>query len=343
MKFIQAKNYTKSNRSHIRLIIIHDMEYPELPTGAEWCANFFAGENAPKASAHYCIDNDSIVQCVRDEDVAWHAPGANSDGIGIEHAGYARQTPEQWMDDYSIAALELSAGLVAKLCEKYDIPPRRLSAEELAGGAKGIAGHADITKWTGKGTHWDPGPGFPWEWYLDRVNEHMVANGVNPPVTMRTVELTGLSIPEWQEVELDGQKWQVAPNYVGPVAIGSAEELAKSNGCELPTPALVDAIWAAADLKIDARDMVRNDHDFTMVTMASRAIFDKQADRIAAFVKGKPYKLLAGTHKDVVQSMGKVGIYGWHDINGKVIQPFYSKHVRGWIDYSQGLRLVRRA
>ena len=73
----------------IDLLVIHTMEAPEKPDTAENVAKWFAGSTAPQASAHYCIDADSIVQCVQDRDVAWHAPGANHNGLGFEHAGTA--------------------------------------------------------------------------------------------------------------------------------------------------------------------------------------------------------------------------------------------------------------
>lgn len=336
MKFIQAKNYNKSSGRDIKLIVIHDMEYPEKAGAALWCANFFAGSQAPKASAHYCVDNNEIIQCVKDEDVAWHAPGANRNGIGIEHAGYAKQTASDWMDDYSREMLVLSAGLVADLCDKYGIPVKRLTVEELAAGEKGIVGHADVSKWKGGG-HWDPGPNFPWDWYLDQI----VRSTANTMTPVPTIDSRGIC--KWQSVILGTEEWLVAPNYVGPISIGAAEALAHDVGCELPTPELVDAIWRQADLRIESEKMVRTDHDFTLATMSSSAIISKQLARMREHIAGRSYSLIAGTFKDVVQKEGVVGIYGWHHLDGEVIQPFYSKHAKGWIDYSQGLRLVRRA
>ena len=168
--FFPAKNFTPTTGRTIDLIVIHDMEYPETPSGAEWCAGFFGGTNAPRASAHYAIDVDTIVQCVRDDDVAWHAPGANNNGIGIEHAGYAKQSRNEWLDDYSRAELALSARLVAKLCGRYGIPLQWLDASALKKrGARGITGHSDVSKAFG-GTHWDPGPNFPIDFYMALVS-----------------------------------------------------------------------------------------------------------------------------------------------------------------------------
>lgn len=171
-KFVQARNYTKANRTAagIELIVIHTMESPEKGSTAENVASWFAGPSAPKASAHYCVDQDSVVQSVKDSDVAWHAPGANHNGIGIEHAGYAKQTPEEWADPASTAMLLLSAKLVAGLCKKYEIPIVRLTPEDLKAKKKGLCGHIDITNAFNEGKgHWDPGPSFPWQQYLEMI------------------------------------------------------------------------------------------------------------------------------------------------------------------------------
>ena len=171
--FLPARNYTPARGRAIDLIVIHDMEYPEKPESALWCAEFFAGPAAPRASAHYSIDSRSIVQSVADHDVAWHAPGANTNGIGIEHAGYAKQSREEWLDDYSRSELSISAALVARLVATYGIPIRWLEADELrVRGVRGITGHRNVSMAFG-GTHTDPGPNFPIDVYLDLIRQSM--------------------------------------------------------------------------------------------------------------------------------------------------------------------------
>lgn len=335
MKFVQAKSYSKANRGvfDVSLVVIHTMEAPEKAATAENVAAWFAGPNAPKASAHYNVDSDSIVQSVAEADVAWHAGPVNGFSIGIEHAGYAKQTVEEWGDPYSVAMLERSAELVGRICRRYKIPVRRLTDADLSRGERrGLCGHVDVTNGlTGGKGHWDPGPHFPWAWYLDRVRAHVHAH-----------EATTANALDWPIVEHVGVRWCVAPSYIAPIGIGEAEAMAKAMSCELPLPGLVDAIWQAADLKIDASKMARQ-HDGTPSTMASLATYNDQAARIEAAIGGRPYKLLAGTHKDIVLSGGKVGLYGWHRPDGSVVQPFFAGHASGWIDYSQGLRLCRRA
>ena len=65
--------------------------------------------------------------------------------------------------------LKLSAKLVAKKCVKYNIPVRKLSAEELRAGKRGIVGHKEVSDAFGMSSHSDPGPNFPWAWYIERV------------------------------------------------------------------------------------------------------------------------------------------------------------------------------
>lgn len=166
---IQARNYTSANRMLVDVVVLHSMEAGEHKSTAENVARWFAGASAPRASAHYCVDSDSIVQCVRERDVAWHAPGANGNGIGIEHAGYAKQTEAQWLDDYGHDMLLRSAELAAGICKRWRIPVVRLTVEELKAGRRGLCGHHDVSLAFKKSTHTDPGRGFPWAWYLEQV------------------------------------------------------------------------------------------------------------------------------------------------------------------------------
>lgn len=149
-----------------RLIIPHTMEAPEGPQTAENVANYF---KTVDASAHWCVDNNSRVRVVNDEDTAWTAPGANNDGLQIEIAGYAKQTAADWADQYSLQALENAAQCAAEWVQKYGIPIRKLSVAEVKAGQKGFAGHNDISQAYKKSTHWDPGPNFPWDYFLGRV------------------------------------------------------------------------------------------------------------------------------------------------------------------------------
>lgn len=174
--FVPALHFTKGRIKQVQLIVIHSAECPKKEGAARGVANYFATTDR-QASAHFTVDDKEIIQSVQIEDTAWAAKNANANGVHIEHAGYAKQTLLDWLDEYGRAMLELSAKLAAKLCKKYNIEPVR--AEFLSGVSPtvtkpGFAGHRDIPL---HGSHSDPGTGFPWDYYLGRMAYYLD----NPP------------------------------------------------------------------------------------------------------------------------------------------------------------------
>jgi N-acetyl-anhydromuramyl-L-alanine amidase AmpD len=175
MPFVQAVHFTRVTTlpRAVSLIVLHSMENQEKPNGAENVALWFGGRAAspaPKASAHFCVDSDSIVQCVEVDAVAWHAPGANRNGIGVEIAGRASQTREQWRDPFSLATIENTARLTAWLCRRYALPVGYVASEDLVRPfARGITTHDAVSRAFKKSTHTDPGINFPLGIFLTRV------------------------------------------------------------------------------------------------------------------------------------------------------------------------------
>jgi len=171
--FIQARFFRPfgPGRRPVRLIVMHTMEVPERDGIAKDIAiDFSRRPEDKKASAHLCIDNKEIFQSVKDNDIAFAAPGANEDGIHLELAGRAAQTAEDWKDAYSTAVLEKAANAAAQYCLKYEIPVRHLTNEELGDPVtKGFVGHVQVTDVFKLSTHRDPGEAFPWDHFLERV------------------------------------------------------------------------------------------------------------------------------------------------------------------------------
>jgi N-acetyl-anhydromuramyl-L-alanine amidase AmpD len=206
--YIPARNYTRGRyqTKQPTLIVIHDMEAGEYSTTAESCANYFAGPNAPMASAHYSCDNDSTVCSVKPEDTAWHTGEnrTNSCGIGIEQAGYANQSYEQWTDPYSTQMITGQvAPLVAALCERYGIPVRFLGVADLrSGNMTGITSHREISFAFVPGGHTDPGPNYPWDLLLNTVN-NILNNDQGDDEEMKSVILVD---------PRDGKQWHALGN-----------------------------------------------------------------------------------------------------------------------------------
>jgi hypothetical protein len=145
----------------------------------------------------------------------------------------------------------------------------------------------------------------------------------------------------------------VAPDYL---AIGSdddffltpltpltAQAIADRLDCVLPTPKMVDDIYASATVKLTPAPIPPSP---AMITVP---VFLRHNEMVrAARGKTPPGTLVAGHKKDVVianrvfATRGKVAIYGWHKPDGKPIQPLYTGHTASYADYSHGIRLVSR-
>ncbi len=168
--FVESPNVTRASGRAIDVVVMHTMEIAERPDAAEICARWFRTP-VSQVSAHYCVDADSVIQCVRENDVAWHARGGNTDSIGVELAGFASQSRRDWEDTYSRAVLERAAALVADVCLRRRVPVRWLVSGDLLAGRRGITGHVEVSRAHRKSDHWDPGDGFPVERFVDQVRK----------------------------------------------------------------------------------------------------------------------------------------------------------------------------
>lgn len=265
MDYIQAKNYTAIASRAIDLLVTHDMEMAEKPNTAEGCANFFHNQaKGPSgSSAHYCLDNNSAVQCVVDHDVAWHAPGANHDGLGFEHAGYARQTEADWLDAFSKQMLfKVSAPLYARKCKTYSIPPVFLHAPALVAQRRGITTHWEVTRAFSHGQgHTDPGTGFPMDRFIFEIQKLMGVKAADAPNHGKVVKApqptiksgaTGFRVKQLQRLLNNdtAQKWDdiKVDGSFGPGTESKVKQFQKNAGLKadgVVGPNTWAALWAA--------------------------------------------------------------------------------------------------
>jgi hypothetical protein len=126
-----------------------------------------------------------------------------------------------------------------------------------------------------------------------------------------------------------------------PLTPMTAQSIADSLRCFLPTSKMVDDIYQAATVKLEPVPMyaLRD----SAVTMYQHSLIIEGQRRLRN-------GLIAGIKKDVVitdkiprdPKPNRVAIYGWHKPDGKPIQPLYTGHVNWYVDYSHGIRLVHR-
>ena len=125
-----------------------------------------------------------------------------------------------------------------------------------------------------------------------------------------------------------------------------AQKIADHFGWSLPTKLMVNHIWNIADLRADPI-LGLPPFDESMQTI-ERFKWHHAAIE-ARLNKSNPQRdglLIAGHKKDVVLSNdlvpGKVAIYGWHRLDGRVIQGLNTtSHNDLYADYSHGIRFIR--
>ncbi len=179
-----------------------------------------------------------------------------------------------------------------------------------------------------------------------------IARGNVPPWLRRLerVEMTS---------ELDGLEHRVtfwvAPDYltVGsaqdflhvPLSPRTAQRVADLVGGTLPTPRMVDAIWASARVRLAP---IRIPPDEFMTTVEYFVHHDRLVGTQrwlrgvppGVFVAGHKVDLVLPTPRSADSASG--AIYGWHRPGGRPIQPLYILEGNGRVIYNRGVRLVHR-
>lgn len=165
--------------------------------------------------------------------------------------------------------------------------------------------------------------------------------------TLRTVEATAVAADNSRQTVA----YEVMPDYL---AIGSDDDFVRmpmnpytaqafcdAFGFVLPTRKMVDDIWAAAPVHVEPRPLTQ-EREAPATFLQHHRIIEEQ---LAGTGRGA---FVAGIKKDVVvtnkllERPNRVAIYGWHYLNGQPIQPVYAGHVDWYVDYSHGIRPVRR-
>jgi hypothetical protein len=167
---------------------------------------------------------------------------------------------------------------------------------------------------------------------------------------LRTFQTVDFSV-----TDASGQERKVAveamPDYLAvgsdrdfvriPVTPMTAQKIADAFGCVLPTRKIVDAIYRKASVKLEPRPLTE-EREAPQTFVRHNTLIEEQRF-------GNPLgALVAGIKKDVVltnrlaEKPGRVAIYGWHKRDGLPIQPLTIVHRDTYVDYSHGIRLLRR-
>jgi hypothetical protein len=154
--------------SSITLCVIHCTESPN----AKGTASYFAGGSAG-GSTQLVVDDKECYRTLEDREIPYGAPGANLQGVHVEIVGYTAWSREEW--NAHRARINHAAKHVARWCLKYDIPPKFRTYIGLRLGRKGVCSHRGVSRAWHRTDHTDPGAGFPYRWFMERVKFHYAA------------------------------------------------------------------------------------------------------------------------------------------------------------------------
>ncbi len=155
----------------------------------------------------------------------------------------------------------------------------------------------------------------------------------------RAVEITLCVMPDYLAVGSDQDALLV------PMGLPTALDVAAHYGFMLPTPRMVDAIYAAAPVKLEPEPLPPGNAMCSTAYVVRHELLI-EAQRAAKHAPNDA--LTAGHKKDLVATArlasapGRVAIYGWHRAPQQPIQPLSTVHGAGYADYSHGVRLVSR-
>jgi hypothetical protein len=128
-----------------------------------------------------------------------------------------------------------------------------------------------------------------------------------------------------------------------PMTLHTATQIALRFGFVLPTKKMVDAIFRQSAFHFTPEPLPPGPQ------MRSTAYYVKHDERIKEqrqTLEKSLDALVSGHKKDVVltnrlvQTVGRIAIYGWHRLSGVPIQPLSTVHQATYADYSHGIRLV---
>ncbi|MEN5074467.1 peptidoglycan recognition family protein [Isoptericola cucumis] len=205
----------------IEYIVIHDTETAYEPTVRLVQDPTYLAWNYTLRSSDGHVANH-----LEPSDVGWHAGNwyMNMHSIGLEHEGWAGTSG--WFTE---AMYQTSAELVAYLAEKYDVPLDRahiIGHDQVPGILPGYT----------KSVHWDPGPYWDWDHYMELVGAP-VGGGLDPA----------------------GVGSQAEPGDVVEVVTGYGENAHPVTGCEQASPGSGDCVAGAGTNFVLARQAPSSD------------------------------------------------------------------------------------
>jgi len=148
----------------------------------------YLSNNDRKVSYHYTVDDEGHVFNIVDTDLLANSvfePG-NSRSINLcfasTDADWSRQT---WLDRMQ-HGIDIAAHIAVRDARRYGLRPQVISRAEANRWESGITDHGAIVEATHVGDHTDVGSGFPWDYFIQKVNEAAGARARGRDIVVRS-------------------------------------------------------------------------------------------------------------------------------------------------------------
>lgn len=148
-------------------------------------ANYLSN-NPNEVSYHYTVDNAGQLYNIVDTDFYANSvlqPG-NSKSINLAFAGSFTSWPRQTWFEQMQDAIDVAAFIAVRDAQRYGLQPRVISPEDARRGATGITDHNGVRIATGRGDHTDVGPGFPWDYFANKMCEFAGVRTLSGPAVL---------------------------------------------------------------------------------------------------------------------------------------------------------------
>lgn len=249
MKYIAAAHHS-GTQDRVTRIVIHGTVSPCVPGGAVNVARYFQTAGAG-GSAHYVVDPNETVSCLKETVIGWHAP-PNTGSIGIELCDPQKGASARWADANHEAMLERAAALVREVAARWHVPLTKLTVAQVKAGKHGVCGHVDVSKAFGQTDHTDPGTGFPWAHFMNLVT----GDSTPPPQVADETSFTEDIVKNLPTLKLGANNFDVKTWRGAILQRGGVDEA--SYGGPAGVKAWLDKTEFDTGLDADTRDFQRS-------------------------------------------------------------------------------------
>lgn len=143
----------------------------------------------------------------------------------------------------------------------------------------------------------------------------------------------------------------VSPDYLSigslvdfarvPLTPMTAQYIADSLHCFLPTRKIVNDIYLQSKVKLEPQPMFAF-RDSSVTFYQHHLMIEGQRKLRNGLISGIKKDVVISGRMSSEKTPNRVAIYGWHKLDGRPIQQVYIGHANWYVDYSHGIRLIHQ-